>query len=132
MKHGLFIENCSNCQVIIDSKCKSVSLNKCENIKLTVKSCVSGVEVMNCKSVTVTIKEKTPSVSVDKCDKVTLVLNENNIDTDIVSCKANELNVSVEKTTGEDSKMHLISDQLITKWNAGTKKFETKIYDKFL
>ena len=87
---------------------------------------------MNCKNVTAVVKEKTPSISVDKCDKVTLVLNENNVDTDIVSCKANELNVSVEKSTGEDSKLHLISDQLITKWNAGTKKFETKVYDKFL
>lgn len=63
---------------------------------LTVKSCVSGVEVMNSKGLQVVIKEKTPSVSVDKCEKVSLVLNEASVaETDIVSCKASELNVTI-------------------------------------
>lgn len=132
MKHGIFIENCSNCKIKIDSKFKSLQLNKCENITLSVKSCVSGVELMNSKNLTVVIKEKTPSVSVDKCDRVNLLLNEINIETDIVSCRASELNVSFEKSNGEESKPQLISDQLITKWNAHAQKFETKVYDKFL
>lgn len=51
------------------------------------------------------------------------MLNENNIDADIVSCKASELNVTYEKANGEQSKAHLISDQLITKWNPKTNKF---------
>jgi hypothetical protein len=87
---------------------------------------------MNSKNLTVVIKEKTPSVSVDKCDGVNLLLNEINIDTDIVSCRASELNVSFDKSNGEESKPQLISDQLITKWNVKTQKFETKVYDKFL
>jgi len=132
MKHGLFIENCSNCQIKIDSKFKSLQMSKCENVTLSVKSCVSGVEIMNSKNISVVIKERTPSVSVDKCDRVNLLLNEKNMDADIVSCKASELNVAIEKSNGEESKQHLISDQLITKWNAHMGKFETKVYDKFL
>lgn len=68
----------------------------------------------------------------DKCDRVSLLLNEINIDTDIVSCRAGELNVSFEKSNGEETKQQLISDQLITKWNTKINKFETKVYDKFL
>lgn len=128
MKHGVFIENCNNCKINVDSKSKSVQLSKCENVTLTVKGCVSGVEIMNSKNITVIIKEKSPSISVDKCERVNILLNDSNADMDIVSCRASELNVSV----GEDSKQHLISDQLITKWNPKSNRFETKVYDKFL
>ena len=79
---------------------------------------------MNSKNVSVVIKEKTPSISVDKSQKVNLLINESNIDnTDIVSCRAQELNVSIEKSHGEETKQHLISDQLITKWNPKSGKF---------
>lgn len=54
------------------------------------------------------------------------------MDCDIVSSKANELNIAYENSNGDESKDYLISDQLITKWNPKSKKFETSVYDKFL
>lgn len=128
MKHGVFIENCNNCKINVDSKSKSIQLIKCENAILTVKGCVSGVEIMNSKNISIIIKEKSPSISVDNCERVNILLNDSNADIDIVSFRASELNVSI----GEDSKQHLISEQLITKWNPKVNKFETKVYDKFL
>lgn len=107
-------------------------MNKCENITLQIKSCVSGLEIMNCKNVTVIVKEKTPSISVDKTERAKIIINDSNLETDIVSCKASELNVYIENQKGEESKAYLISDQLITKWNPKSKKFETAVYDKFL
>ena len=84
---------------------------------------MSGLELMNSKNLTLVVREKTPSISVDKSERVNLLLNDHNIDTDIVSCKASELNVTGLDSKGEESKPHLISDQLITKWNPKTKKF---------
>jgi len=87
---------------------------------------------MNCKNVTVIVREKTPSISVDKTEKAKIILNENYLETDIVSCKASELNIFYESDKGEESKAYLVSDQLITKWNPKSKKFETSVYDTFL
>lgn len=101
MKNGIFIENSNNCQIKIDEKFKSLNLNKCQNITLVVKSCVSGIEVMNCKNVTVIVREKTPSISVDKTERAKVILNEGHLETDIVSCKASELNICYESDKGE-------------------------------
>jgi len=43
MKHGIFIENCTDCTIEILDKFKSLSLNKSLNVILTVNSCISGV-----------------------------------------------------------------------------------------
>jgi hypothetical protein len=43
MKHGIFIENTNSSQIKIESKFKSLNINKCNDITLFVKSCVSGI-----------------------------------------------------------------------------------------
>jgi adenylyl cyclase-associated protein len=100
MKHGIFIENSKNVTLKIEGKFKSIQVNKCESIVLLIKSCISGIEVMNCKDVQIFVKEKTPSVSVDKTERCRVILNENNLECDIVSSKASELNISYEKSDG--------------------------------
>ena len=52
---------------------------------------------MNCHNVNLQIKDKSPSVSVDKCSKVRIILNEANLNCDIVSSKATELNITYIK-----------------------------------
>lgn len=42
------------------------------------------------------------------------------------------MTVSYEKSDGNESKAFTVGEQLITKWNAKSGKFETAIYDKFL
>lgn len=54
------------------------------------------------------------------------------MDCDIVSSKASQVTVSYEKSDGNESKAFTVGEQLITKWNATSGKFETTIYDKFL
>ena len=132
MKHGAFIENCSDSAVIIEDKFKSLQMNKSKNVTLVVFNCVSGVDIMNCENVKIYIKGMVPSIAVDKCQKVRIILNEKNLGVDIVSSKVTELQIAYEKMDGNESKDHPVSEQLITKWNPASKKFETHIYDKFL
>lgn len=53
------------------------------------------------------------------------------MNTDIVTSKVTEVNITYEKG-GNEAKSYMVAEQLITKWNDGKKKFETVIYDKFL
>jgi len=64
MKNGIFIENCKDCVITIDSKFKSLSMNNSFGIILIVQSCVSGVEVMNGDNIQVYVKGHSPSVSI--------------------------------------------------------------------
>lgn len=48
MKYGIFIENCTDCVIIIEDKFKSLQMNKAKGVTLVVNNCVSGVEAMNC------------------------------------------------------------------------------------
>ena len=96
------------------------------------KSCISGVEVVNCKNVKIYVHEKTPSISADTSESVNIVLSEDNLQCDIVSSKTSELTVAYRKEDGSQSKAELVSSQLVTKWDPESKKFITKVYDKFL
>lgn len=87
MKHGVFVENCADCVVIIEDKFKSIQMNKSKNVTIVVRNCISGVEIMNCENVNIHIKGIVPSISIDKCQKVRIVLNEQNLGVDIVSSK---------------------------------------------
>lgn len=97
MKHGCFIENCHDCIITIDDKFKSLQMNKSSNITLVVNNCVSGVEVMNGENLQIYVKGQTPSIAVDKCQKVRIVLNEAFMNTDIVTSKVSECNITYEK-----------------------------------
>lgn len=94
MKHGVFVENCTDSVVMIEDKFKSIQMNKSKNMTIVVRSCISGVEIMNCENVQIYIKGLVPNISIDKCQKVRIVLNEQNLGVDIVSSKVSELNVA--------------------------------------
>ena len=76
MKHGIFFENCKSTHLKIDSKFKSIVINRCEDVILEMKACVSGVEVVHCKNVKIYVHDKTPSISADASESVNIVLNE--------------------------------------------------------
>jgi adenylyl cyclase-associated protein len=131
MKHGIFVDNCKDCSIRINDKFKSLQMNNCVNVALEVQHCVSGVEVMNGEGLEVRIKGHSPSISIDKCQRVRVVLNEDFMNTDIVTSKVSEVNVSFEKN-GNEAKDTMIAEQLITKWNPNKRKFETVVYDQFM
>lgn len=106
-------------------------MNKCSKIVLIINTCISGLEIMNCEDIEIFIKGSSPSVAIDKCQKVRLVLNEHNMNCEIISSKVTQLNLSYE-SNGNEGKDQMVSEQLITRWNPNTKKYETAIYDKFL
>ena len=43
MKHSIVLENSKNVRLIVETKIKSLMVNKCEGLTLQVLSCVSGV-----------------------------------------------------------------------------------------
>lgn len=86
---------------------------------------------MNGENIQVYIRGQTPSISVDKCQRVRVILNQAYMNTDIVTSKVSEINITYQKN-GNESKAYMVAEQLITKWNPVKGKFETVIYDKFM
>ena len=123
MKHGVFVENSKGVIMKIDPKFKSIVINKCQDFTLIINTCVSGIEIVNSNNVTVVVHEKTPSISIDSSKVVKVSLNEANLACDIVSSHASQLTVSYEKQDGNESKVYMVGEQLITKWNATKGKF---------
>ncbi len=87
---------------------------------------------MNCSNIKLQILEKSPSISVDKSSKVKVILNGEHRECDIVSSKATELKIVYTNEKNEASKDFNVCEQLITKWNPESGKFESKIYDTFM
>jgi adenylyl cyclase-associated protein len=107
MKEIVYIENCSNCGVMIKGKVKAIMLSNCKKISLMFNDVVSTVEAVRCSNLTIQAKLQyffsevvnfsAPSISLDNCQYVKIYL-ATNLETDIISTKVTELNVSyIEK-----------------------------------
>lgn len=88
---------------------------------------------MNSKSVNLRILGFSPSISIDKSEKIYVVLNGQNKNTDIVSSKVTQLNISYTlNENGDIAKNQTVPEQIKTRWNEEKKKFENVVYDTFL
>lgn len=63
---------------------------------------------MNSKSVNLRILGVSPSVSIDKSEKIYIVLNGQNKNTDILSSKVSQLNISYTINESDDIAVNII------------------------
>lgn len=80
-------------------------------------SVVSSVEVVNSKSLQVQVTGKAPTVGVDKTDGFHLFLSKDSLDTELLSSKSSEVNVSWPQD--EDWEEKPVPEQFITRIRDG-------------
>jgi adenylyl cyclase-associated protein len=105
-----------------------VTLDGCKKVAIVLDSAISGVDVVNSQSCQVQILGKAPTVLVDKTDGLQLYLSKDGLDTEILSAKSSELNVTSPGPTDNDDPIETsLPEQLKTSWNG--KKFVTTILE---
>ena len=78
---------------------------------------MASVEVVNSKSLQLQVTGKSPTVNVDKTDGFHLFLSKDGLDTELLSSKSSEINVSWPQ--GEDWEEKPVPEQFITKIKDG-------------
>jgi adenylyl cyclase-associated protein len=89
-----------------------------------VNNVVSTTDIVNSKSMQVQILGKCPTVAVDKTDGCQIFLSRSSLETEILTAKSTELNVSlpgatdqddyIEKPVPEQYKTIVVSGKLVT------------------
>ncbi len=122
MSHGVFIENCSGCTVIIKGKVNAISVSNCTKVGLLVESLVSGIDIIKCKKFGIQATGKLPLITVDGSDGGEIYLNPESIDTEIFTSNSTALNVDIPGSDGdfeetplpEQLKHEIVNGKLVT------------------
>jgi adenylyl cyclase-associated protein len=131
MRESVYIDNCHKCFIQVKGKVKSIIISNCSKLDLIFESVVSTVEAVNTKNLTIQAQNHAPSIVLDKSEYVKVYLAKN-LETDIVSSKVTELNVSYLQEDDDFAKEFPVTEQFITKWDSKAKKFVTKPLDIFM
>lgn len=126
MKQTIYIYNCQNSMITVDSKCNSITLDNCKKVAIVFSDIVSSVDVVNCQSVQLQSLGTCPSVMIAKTDGCRVLLNEKSMNAEIVTSKSSEMNIGVpdEENLFVD---HPVPEQFKTVWD-GT-QFVTEMVD---
>ncbi|EPZ31126.1 Cyclase-associated/septum formation inhibitor domain-containing protein [Rozella allomycis CSF55] len=95
IKNVINIYNCSNSVIQVKNKVNAISAVNCKKVAIVADQIVSTVEIVNSKGMQIQILGKCPTISVDKTDGTSL-------DTEILSAKCSELNVSLPGANDDD------------------------------
>jgi len=131
LKDMIIFENCYGCTIRITSKVKCISINNCKKLLVAFTSVLSNVEVLHSKSVEVFCQESCPSMSVDASESIKVTLSKD-LNTEIISSKVSELNVTRLNDAGEYEKDFPVTEQFSTKWDAEKGTFVTTPMNLFL
>mmetsp|Transcript_27028 Transcript_27028/g.23931 ORF Transcript_27028/g.23931 Transcript_27028/m.23931 type:complete len:107 (-) Transcript_27028:207-527(-) len=106
-------------------------MSNCEKIGILVDTTIAGVEAVNIKNLTIQITDHTPQITVDKSEGVKVYLGKR-LETDIVSSKVTELNISYLQEDGEFAKETPVTEQFVTRWSDKQGKFVTEPLEMFM
>ncbi|OQR75449.1 adenylyl cyclase-associated protein 1-like [Tropilaelaps mercedesae] len=127
MNQVIYIYGCQNSVVLIKGKCNSISVDNCKKTSVVFDDIVSTVEFINCQSVKAQAMGKVPTVSIDKTDGAHIYLSSSCTETEVVTSKSSEVNVSVPQGTEGDYVECPIPEQFKSTWNG--KSMKTEILD---
>ena len=102
MMQEVYISDCENATIILNGKCKTMQINKCKKCKILCDRLISSCELVDCQRCQIQV-QKVPSLSIDKTDGLVVFLPYQTRDTQIVTSKCSEINVSFPESESEDA-----------------------------
>ena len=109
MQQSVFLDNCTNCTLLIEGKVTAVMLNACTGIQLTLKDKVIGsIELVHCKDSSITLDANTGhqqmsrvTVVLDDCQGVSVVAVDKKVlgTIDLHTCHCKGIKMVVSKAT---------------------------------
>lgn len=125
------IYKCDGATVIVNGKCKGITLDGCEKTAVLFDTILSTVETVNCKRLQLQAREMCPVVSIEKTDGCLVYLSKETAETtNFVTSKSSEMNVN---WPGDDDEMveAVIPEQFQHRLDTKTKKISSDISDLY-
>lgn len=94
VKHTVYIYKCKDSVIQIKGKVNAVTLDECSKTAVVFEQVVASFEVVNCDAVQVQVTGRVPSFAVDKTSGCQIYLSKESIESEIVTSKSSEMNVS--------------------------------------
>lgn len=101
--HEVYVYNCKNTTIVVEGKCNALQVDKAVSCQVVFDAAVSTAGLVDCKRVKIQVKDRVPSISVDKTDGCVVYLSHASRDTQIVTSKSSEVNVSFPVSDAEDA-----------------------------
>ena len=102
INENVYIYNCKNATIFVDSKCKGITIDKCTRCNVVAEKLITTCEFIGSKNCKFQIKHVVPTVSFDKSDDCTLILSQESLGVQIISSKSAECNVMWPKEDSDD------------------------------
>lgn len=111
----VYIYRCNNTVVQIQGKVNAITIDGCSKCGVIFDNVVSCCEVVNGTSIQVQVNGKVPSIAIDKTSGCIVFLSKDSLQTEIVSSKSSEMNVSIPSGPNGDYEEIPLPEQYISK-----------------
>jgi len=128
-KPRVFIYGCIGAKVQIKGKCTSLIIDTCKKTEVVFETAMASCEVVNSQRMNVHVLNNVASVSIDKTDGIVIHLSETAMDTEVVTSKSSEMNISWME--GEELKERPIPEQFVHKVSADRNYITANISDLY-
>lgn len=100
-RETVYIYGCVGATISITGKCKSIVVDGCKKTQVLFDTAMASCEVVNCQRMQIQCREKVAAIAIDKTDGIIVFLPTTSLDTEIVTSKSSEMNVSWPDANGE-------------------------------
>eukprot|EP00051_Salpingoeca_urceolata_P009651 m.117257 g.117257 ORF g.117257 m.117257 type:complete len:196 (-) comp16395_c0_seq7:135-722(-) len=117
LSHTVYIYKCNNSTIQIKGKVNSITCDGCKKTAVVFDNAVSSFEFINCQSMQVQVNGKVPTVTIDKTDGAQVYLSKESMETEIVSAKSSEMNISLPVGNDGEFNEFAVPEQFKTVWD---------------
>jgi len=93
-KQTIYIYKCKGSVVQVKGKVNAITLDDCAKTAVVFENCIASVEVVNSTGVEIQVLGRVPSFAIDKTSGCQIYLSKDSLDSEIVSSKSSEMNIS--------------------------------------
>ena len=102
--------------VMLDQKCKAITLNSCKKVAVVCSDVVARIEIVNCQKIQLQITGTCPIIQIDKTDQTTVYLSQACMQLDpttmIYSSGCTGVNICSPTADDEDQVENAVPEQM--------------------
>ena len=123
-KDSVMLYACKGSRLVIKGKINNIFIDNCQKTGVVFDSAISSCDVVNCKSVEIQCTAFVPCFNIDKTDGAQLYLSKECSESEIVTAKSSEMNITIpgdndndepiEMPVPEQYKTRIVNKKLVT------------------
>jgi len=96
-KQTVYIYKCADSVIQVTGKVNHITADGCIRTGIVFEDAIAACEAVNCTSLQIQVTGKVPSIAIDKCSGVQVYLSKSSLETEIITSKSSEMNISIPK-----------------------------------